>query len=255
MNGGKLNTKTLVSIFEKLSKSQHKIDFLNKNMQVIQLSEKKVKLGKQLGKGVFGKVFVLKNKKNRVIKLIGRGYAQATYDKIGPAILNKNIHEQNVISCMKYLTDAFLESYNIYKAEKTKITPKFFNLYLVKIGKKLYPAIEMQHIPGINFLKYFYRNRKNVKISQDGNIEELPNQFKSQVFDQQLMKRFRMAKLKHNDIHLGNMIVTKRNKVKVIDFSPEFIGHKFSNGKRYKFFIVESKKYSYGFNKLKIRFV
>lgn len=216
-----------------------------------------VKLGKQVGKGLYGKVFIVKNKKDRVVKLIGKGYAKSTYDRLNLTVLNNNLYDGNVVSCSKYIVDTFIESYNIFKAEGSKLTPKFHNMYLVEYNGKIYPAIEMQKINGISFLNFFYSNGKDIIITEEGRIVEKKN-FSGAVYDYNVVKRFRKLKFKHNDIHLGNIMITYSGKIKILDFSPEFIGHRSKSNERYKVFVTTAtpkfKFHNKSISQLKINF-
>jgi len=175
-NNGDLNLKMhLENLFFKFDQSKKKVHFLLSNIAGMDLKIEAVILGKQIGKGLFGKVFILKNKKDRVVKLIGKGYARSTYNKLNLTVLNNNLYEGNVISCSKYIVDTFIESYNLFKAEKSKLTPKFYNMYLVEYKGKIYPAIEMQKINGISFINYFYSNKKDILITEEGRIVEKKN--------------------------------------------------------------------------------
>jgi serine/threonine protein kinase len=231
--------KGLKNLFLKFDKSKKKVHFLLANIVNLDLKNADVKLGKQVGKGLFGKVFILKNKKDRVVKLIGKGYAKSTYEKLNLAVLNNNLFERNVIMCSKYIVDTFIESFNLFKAEKSRLTPKFYDFYLVEHNGKIYPAIEMQKINGTSFLNFFYQNGKDIIITKEGRIQE-KNNFSGAVHDYQVVKCFRRLKFKHNDLHLGNIMLTYTGKIKVLDFSPEFIGHRTKSNERYKVFIVNT---------------
>jgi hypothetical protein len=246
-----MNTK-LKNIFKLFSFSQNKIKFLLENIVLIDFNIKKEIIGSKIGSGKYGQVFNHKTNSNKVIKILNSGFSLKTLLSIQELPLNNYKGKLSTIKCASSIIDSFIESYNLYKAEKSKITPKIYNFYIVKYKNKYYPAIEMQKIKGESLLEKFNYSKKDIYLNSDGTIEL--GTANNMIEYSHVVKTFKKLKLKHKDIHLGNILLNKKGQYKIIDFSSMFIAHKIHSKYR-SFFIYSQKLYQLNYqeyHKLKI---
>lgn len=158
-------------------------------------------LKKQLiGSGIYGKYF--KISRNKGIKIIGSGYKK----------FNKLLKSKRIL-------DAVREATLLKISEKRKVSPKFYNLKVVKFNGKFYPAIEMEHIVGKK--AYDYDSTGSFKINKKGRLSK-----KGFFAETYIKKMLLKEKIIHKDLHYNNMIITKNKKIKAIDFSPDWISFK-----------------------------
>lgn len=148
------------------------------------------------GNGRFGKYFQVSS--TRGVKIVGRGF------KSKKRLLNS----QQVVMASKEAT--FLKL-----AEKSKVSPLFHDLTIAKYKGKYYPAIVMEHISGIRAYDY---SDEVFKVGSKGKISS-----KGKLAEKYIKSILSKQKIIHGDLHYNNMIVTKQNKVKAIDFSPDWI--------------------------------
>lgn len=171
-----------------------------KGMEFIKIASNK----KPISKGLYGKYFKLSNKLG--VKILGRGFKKIinVFKKYG-------------------LNDAYLESLILNKATLSGISPKYSKVVVVSHKGLFYPGIKMEHINGKTLYQidpYFnieknYVNKKGFLLK-----ENVKKSIKLSLF---LKEKLKKAGIKNRDIHLNNIIVSKSGKVKVIDFSPEWI--------------------------------
>jgi len=148
------------------------------------------------GNGQFGKYFQISATQG--IKIIGRGFKSK----------KRLFNSQQIVMTSKEAT--FLKL-----AEKSKISPIFHDLTIAKYKGKYFPAIIMEHISGIRAYDYsdeVFKVGSKGKISNKGKLVE--KYIKSVLFKQKII---------HRDLHYNNIIITKQNKIKVIDFSPDWV--------------------------------
>lgn len=229
---------SLKKLFKAFSYTNKKVQFLLENVITLSLNHKSNVVDKKIGQGKYGKVFTLKNNKKRVVKLLGKGFNKTTYKNLEKLALNNFQGTESEVNCASALLDAFIESFNLMKAEKSKITPKFFDLYLVRYNGKLYPAIEMEKIEGNSLIKIIKYSKKDIFLDKDGTIRLGKKNDTLQY--KPVIKKFKKLNIKHKDIHLGNILVNNKGEYKIIDFSAPFIAHKFQS--KFKRFFVYSRK-------------
>lgn len=104
------------------------------------------------------------------------------------------------------------------QAEKSLITPKAYGLTIVKINGCYYPGIIMQHIHGEPL--YIAKPMKKLKDQVDkfGKILLTNNSTKGISLISYIKKRLKKYKIQHLDLNSSNILITKSNKFKVIDF-------------------------------------
>lgn len=167
-------------------------------MKIINISSKK----QPISKGIYGKYFQI-SKRNGV-KILGRGYKKI----------------DSIFKKYKTLADAELESMILKKAERSKISPKRAQAVIVKYKNLYYPAIKMQHIYGKTLYQIDpYLDLNNHYVTKQGRFSA-NGQFKLGKFVRDCLKRVGII---NKDLHLNNVIINNQGKVKVIDFSPEWI--------------------------------
>lgn len=101
---------------------------------------------------------------------------------------------------------------------KSSITPKVYLITAIKINNLYYPGIVMQHIQGDPL--YIAKPMKKLKEQVDkyGKIlsyNNIKNGIPLLDFIKKTLKKF---KIQHLDLNSSNILVTKSNKIKVIDF-------------------------------------
>ena len=168
-------------------------------MQIIRIPSNK----KPLGKGLYGKYFQVSARKG--IKILGRGYKSID-------MLFTKYHK---------VEEAELEALILKKAEKSKISPRGAKPVIVRYKGLFHSAIQMQHIngktlcqidPHLGLNDYFVT--RSGKITRSRQSESLGRFVKRRLMNRGLVNR---------DLHLNNVIINRQGKVKVIDFSPEWI--------------------------------
>ncbi len=175
-------------------KNKNSIYIDTEGRKMLYLNQKKL-----IGKGLFGKYFQLS--KNKGVKIFGRGF----------------LSKERVINS-KQMTNAIKEASLLKISEKSNLSPKFYSVTIAKYKNKFYPAIVMQHINGTNAIELWEKHGsfsiKKGKLSLSPKGQE-PAKFAKKV----LLKN----KINHKDLHYNNIIVTKKNNIKVIDFSPSWV--------------------------------
>jgi len=167
-------------------------------MKTIRISKNK----KPLSSGLFGKYFRIS--KNRGVKVFGKGHRKI----------------ETIFSRPKTYLSAQKECELLKKAEKSKISPKFAQLVIVIYRKKFYPAIKMQHFGGdILYNHDRYLKPSYAYVNRFGEIKKNKT-IKMKSF---ILNKLKKAKIVHIDLHSANVMVNSQGKVRVIDFSPEWI--------------------------------
>lgn len=158
---------------------------------------------KPLSSGTYGRYFRLS--RTRGVKVLGFGYKKI----------------ETMFSRFKTLDLVEKEIELLQKAQKSNLSPKYAKLVVVKYKGKFYPAIKMQHIGG----KIVYDIDKYIKLSK-----LFVNKYGKRSDHGLSVKKFILNKLKkagitHKDLHCGNVMINSRREIKVIDFTPEWIGN------------------------------
>lgn len=171
-----------------------------KDMEFIKISSNK----KPISKGVYGRYFKISSRIG--IKILGKGYKKFS------SVFKKYI-----------LNNAHLESMLLKKAELSGISPKFAKAIIVSYQGLFYPGIKMEHINGKTLFEIdpYFDIKKNY-VNKNGKLlkEHSKNSTKVSLYLNNKLKKFG---IKNRDIHLNNIIISKSGKIKIIDFSPEWI--------------------------------
>ena len=176
-----LNKYSYVKYIDLLKKQKLKYHEINiDTIENYLKKEKKYKIIKNLGQGVFGTVYLVeKNKKQFAVKVQ----------------LKKS----------DYTIKKFIdESINEYKNGKItgshKITPKYYNLYFLynKYDYKMISIIEMEAIKGKTLEDYLI-NKKKLNANE---TKILLNK----------IEKLHKLNIIHGDLHVGNIMVTTKNK-------------------------------------------
>lgn len=176
-----LNKYSYVKYIDLLKKQKLKYHEINiDTIENYLKKEKKYKIIKNLGQGVFGTVYLVeKNKKQFAVKVQ----------------LKKSDYN------IKKFID---ESINEYKNGKItgshKITPKYYNLYFLynKYDYKMISIIEMEAIKGKTLEDYLI-NKKKLNANE---TKILLNK----------IEKLHKLNIIHGDLHVGNIMVTTKNK-------------------------------------------
>lgn len=160
-------------------------------MKMISLSKNQFKAN-----GRYGKYFRISLTKG--VKILGRG-----------SLSKKNLKEGD------QLIFAAKEATFLKIAEKSKLSPKIYDLTIAKYQGKYYPAIVMEHIAGVPAINY---DSGKFKVNGFGKIS-----VRGSHAHQYAKKALSKSKIIHADLHYNNMIVTKNKSVRAIDFSPEWV--------------------------------
>lgn len=161
---------------------------------------------KPISKGVYGRYFKISNKIG--VKILGRGFKKIRS-------LLKKIQ----------INDAYLESLILKKAEVSGISPKYSKTVIVSYKGMFYPGIKMEHISGKTLYQIdpYFDLRTNFVNKQGKLLKHESKSRKSIKLSHFLKQKLEKVGMKNKDIHLNNIIISKSGKVKMIDFSPEWI--------------------------------
>lgn len=232
----------LKSCFKSFKKAVNKKLFLLRNVLQLDIEIFENVLGDFIGKGTYGSVYNSSRNSKRVYKVIGKGFTTNELKEMRLLGLNNYIAKKQVISLSMDYIDCFIEAYNLFVAQKTKITPKFYNFIFIRKNNKYFPAIEMEKIEGVSMLnliglKHFTLNATPQGKLAIGFYDKLKDHINVNTF---VNLRLSKVNLKHKDLNLNNIILNKESKIKIIDFSTQYIGHK--KRSRYMIFMAYGEK-------------
>jgi len=151
----------------------------------------KYKLVKKLNSGMYGTTYLVKhNNNNKAIKIqninIGKSWSMKT-------ICNE-------------LSELLKEVFLLEKASNIKVSPKIYDKYMCfhKKSETLSFYIVMEYIDGVTLQDFL--KKKPVLSKKD----------KSTLLN--MVKKLHKENIIHNDLHSGNIMVTKNHKFYIIDF-------------------------------------